>query len=358
VIDTLFSKGNIGLLFFIAIIAIILSVLSYQYSSLTASKIAGIASDDVRSNARTEAYHLSQILIHSINSVTNNLEALTNSLLVLNSENQTIQLLLDNAQNSTGELTDAYYLLDSRGRVISSSNNSGTRLEFESGLDLSKMEYYLIPSNTKLPYYSTVKQSIEGPRIFVSFPIFNSENDPLGNTNGTNTKKFRGVIVTAIDVERVGKFLQDKLSPELISNVGLMDNNGIFLYARNESLIGKNFLSKDFQSTIPANIKDSYNDILKHSLGPEPGSEDVSFNDKTITISYQPIIIDAKQLWTLYIGSPHTLTSDVGLLIDQQKNFSTLVVMVIGAIAIGIAFVILSWNRRLQTSDPRAKDGK
>jgi signal transduction histidine kinase len=350
VIDTLFSKGNIGLLFFIAIIAIILSVLSYQYSSLTASKIAGIASDDVRSNARTEAYHLSQILIHSINSVTNNLEALTTSLLVLNSENQTIQLLLDNAQNSTGELTDAYYLLDSRGRVISSSNNSGTRLEFESGLDLSKMEYYLIPSNTKLPYYSTVKQSIEGPRIFVSFPIFNSENDPLGNTNGTNTKKFRGVIVTAIDVERVGKFLQDKLSPELISNVGLMDNNGIFLYARNESLIGKNFLSKDFQSTIPANIKDSYNDILKHSLGPEPGSEDVSFNDKTITISYQPIIIDAKQLWTLYIGSPHTLTSDVGLLIDQQKNFSTLVVMVIGAIAIGIAFVILSWNRRLQTS--------
>ena len=349
-IDTLFSKGNIGLLFFIAIIAIILSVLSYQYSSLTASKIAGIASDDVRSNARTEAYHLSQILIHSINSVTNNLEALTNSLLVLNSENQNIQLLLDNAQNSTGELTDAYYLLDSRGRVISSSNNSGTRLEFESGLDLSKMEYYLIPSNTKLPYYSTVKQSIEGPRIFVSFPIFYSENDPLGNTNGTNTKKFRGVIVTAIDVERVGKFLQDKLSPELISNVGLMDNNGIFLYARNESLIGKNFLSKDFQSTIPANIKDSYNDILKHSLGPEPGSEDVSFNDKTITISYQPIIIDAKQLWTLYIGSPHTLTSDVGLLIDQQKNFSTLVVMVIGAIAIGIAFVILSWNRRLQTS--------
>jgi signal transduction histidine kinase len=351
VIDILFSKGNIGLLFFIAIIAIILSILSYQYSSLTASKIAEIASDDVRSNARTEAYHLSQILIRSINSVTNNLGALTNSLLVLNSENQTIQLLLNNAQNSTGELTDAYYLLDSHGRVITSSNNSGTQLEFERGLDLSKMEYYLIPRNTKLPYYSTVKQYIEGPEIFVSFPILNIKNDLLGNTNETNmTESFRGVIVTAIDVERVGKFLQDKLSPELIGNVGLMDNNGIFLYARNESLIGKNFLSKDFQSTIPINIKDSYNDILRRSLGPEPGSEDVSFNDKTITISYQPIIIDEKQLWTLYIGSPHTLASDVGLLIDQQKNFSTLVVMVIGAIAIGIAFVILSWNKRLQTS--------
>ena len=350
-IHTLLSKGNIGLLFFIAIIAIILSVLSYQYSSLTASKIAGIASDDVRSNARTEAYHLSQILIHSINSVTNNLVALTNSLLVLNSENQTIQILLDNAQNSTGELTDGYYLLNSHGRVTSSSNNSGTLLEFRSGLDLSKKEYYLIPSNTKLPYYSTVKQSMEGPKIFVSFPIFNNKDDLLENTNETNaTESFRGVIVTAIAVERVGKFLQDKLSPELVGNVGLMDNNGIFLYARNQSLIGKNFLSKDFQSTIPASIKDSYNDILRISLGPEAGSKDVALDDKTITISYQPIIIDGKRLWTLYIGSPHTLTSDVGLLINQQKNFSTLVVMVIGAIAIGIAFVILSWNKRLQTS--------
>lgn len=351
VIDTLLSKSNIGLLFFIAIIAIILSVLSYQYSSFTASKIAGIASDDVRTNAKIEAYHLSQILIHSINSITNNFRALTNSLPVLNAETDTIQFLLNNAQDSTSELTSAYYLLDSNGKVISSSNKSGTELEYESGLDLRNMEYYLIPRNTQLPYYSTVNQSPDGAKIFISFPIFDQKTDVAGDTSGINTTRgIQGVIVSAIDVERVGSFLQDKLSPELISNVGLMDKNGIFLYARNESLIGKNFLSKDFQSTIPVNIKDSYNNILKRSLRPEAGAEDVSFNDKTTTISYQPIIIDGKQLWTLYIGSPHTLTSDVGLLIDQQKNFSTLVVMVIGALAIGIAFVILSWNKRLKTS--------
>jgi signal transduction histidine kinase len=151
-------------------------------------------------------------------------------------------------------------------------------------------------------------------------------------------------------VETVGSFLQDKLSPELISTVGLMDKNGIILYARNGSLIGKDFLSKEFQSTIPTEIKDSYISILKRSLAQRAGADDVSFNDKTTTISYQPIIIDGKHLWTLYIGSPHTLTSDVGLLIDQQKNFSTLVVIVIGTIATGIAFLILSWNKRLKTS--------
>ena len=346
----MFSKGNIGLLVFTAIVAIILSVLSYQYSSLTANKIAGIASDDVRSNARIEAYHLSQILIQSIEAITNNLKALTNSLPVLNSENQTVQFLLNNAQDSTNDLTNAYYLLNSSGTVISSSNR-GMELRPQTGLDLSKTEYFLAPRNTKLPYYSTVKQSDEGATIYVSYPIFDNRSDKLEKTVQNNTTEtLRGVIVSAIDVEKVGNFLQGKLSPELISNVGLMDKNGIFLYARNESLIGQNFLSDDFQFTIPSEIKDSYNDILKRSLGSESGSEDISFNDKTSTISYQPVAIDGKQLWTLYIGSPHTLTSDVGLLIDQQKNFSTIVVMAIGAIAIGISFVILSWNKSLKAS--------
>ncbi|HZA69912.1 MAG TPA: ATP-binding protein [Nitrososphaeraceae archaeon] len=350
-IDTLLSKSNIGLLFFIAIIATILSVLSYQYSSFTASKIAGVASDDVRSNARIEAYHLSQILIHSINSITNNLAALTNSLPLLYSDNQTIKFLLNNAQDSTDELTNAYYLLDSNGKVTSWSNSGDAELDFERGVDLSKTEYYLTPRSTKLPYYSTVNRSPSGDKIFISFPIFDRTEDAVRNSDPLNTTdRFRGVIVSAIDVNRVGKFLQDRLSPELVSNIGLMDKNGIFLYARNESLIGKNFLSRDFQSTIPSDIKDSYNDILKRSLGPKAGAQDVSISDKTTTISYRPIIIDGKQLWTLYIGSPHTLTSDVGLLIDQQKNFSTLVVMIIGAIAVGIAFIILSWNKRLKTS--------
>ena len=51
----------------------------------------------------------------------------------------------------------------------------------------------------------------------------------------------------------------------------------------------------------------------------------------TTTISYQPVTIDVRHLWTLFIGTPHNLASDVGLLIDQQKNFSTLLVIIIAA---------------------------
>jgi signal transduction histidine kinase len=172
-----------------------------------------------------------------------------------------------------------------------------------------------------------------------------SKFDNSGKISVTMT--FEGVIVAAVNVNSIGRSLQSELSPEIISNVGLMDKNGVFLYARNHTLIGKNYLGDEFQSSIPAEIKDSYNGILGRSLQGKSGAEDITVRSNTTTISYQPVTIDGKRLWTLYIGSPHSLTSNVGLLIDQQKNFSTLAVVAIGAIAVGMAFLILSWNRRL-----------
>jgi hypothetical protein len=68
-----FSKNNIVLLLVIAAIGTSLSILSYQYSSITAKEIAEIASQEIRSNARIEAHDLSELLIHDIQSITNNL---------------------------------------------------------------------------------------------------------------------------------------------------------------------------------------------------------------------------------------------------------------------------------------------
>jgi signal transduction histidine kinase len=44
------------------------------------------------------------------------------------------------------------------------------------------------------------------------------------------------------------------------------------------------------------------------------------------------------------------LAAEVGFLINNQKNFSTLMILIIGAVALGIAFLILSWNKRLESA--------
>src|SRR6266487_2280098 len=343
-----FSKSNIVLLLVIAAIGTSLSILSYQYSSVTAKDIAEIASQEIRSNARIEAHDLSELLIHDIQSITNNLRTLAVSPAIQNNMTKLAQALIDNAQASTRVLTHGYYLLDQNGLLIEWSNSNGSAFVKSNTLDLSSQEYFILPKKTQSPYYTSVMTSADNiPRLYIAFPIIVPESKFDNGGRISVTKTFKGVIVAAVNVNSIGRSLQSELSPEIISNVGLMDKNGVFLYARNHALIGKNYLGDEFQSSIPAEIKNSYNGILGRSLQGNSGAEDITVRSNTTTISYQPITIDGKRLWTLYIGSPHSLTSNVGLLIDQQKNFSTLAVVAIGAIAVGIAFLILSWNRRL-----------
>jgi len=327
-------------------------VLSYQYSSFTADEIAKIASQDVRSNSRIEAHDLSQILVHRIGSITNNLQALTMSRPIQQNELVTAQYLLNAAQYSTKDLTDGYYWLDKNGKVVTWSNINQETLRKVKGFDLSEQDFFRVPNSTFTPYYSSVIESPDNvPRVYISYPIIGNQDKPTDVANGSiNRGSFLGVIVVPISVNTIGKFLQNELPPEFVSNVGLIDKNGIIIYARNQSLIGKNYLAEEFQSTIPTEIKNSYNNILRRSLQSLSGSEDVTFTGGTTTISYQPVMIDVRHLWTLFIGTPHNLASDVGLLIDQQKNFSTLLVIIIAAIGGSIALLILSWNKRLEAA--------
>jgi signal transduction histidine kinase len=347
-----FFRRNIFPILIIIGTGTFLSVLSYQYSSFTADEIAKIASQDVRSNSRIEAHDLSQILVHRIGSITNNLQALTMTRPIQQNELVTAQYLLNAAQYSTKDLTDGYYWLDKNGKVVTWSNINQETLRKVKGFDLSEQDFFRVPNSTFTPYYSSVIESPDNvPRVYISYPIIGNQDKPADVANGSiNRGSFLGVIVVPISVNTIGKFLQNELPPEFVSNVGLIDKNGIIIYARNQSLIGKNYLAEEFQSTIPTEIKNSYNNILRRSLQSLSGSEDVTFTGGTTTISYQPVTIDGRHLWTLFIGTPHNLASDVGLLIDQQKNFSTLLVIIIAAIGGSIALLILSWNKRLKAA--------
>jgi signal transduction histidine kinase len=340
------------LLSIITAVGVFLSLLSYQYSSFTAVEIAKIASQDVTSNARIQAYDLSRILVHGIDSITTNLRILIQSPTIQNNETEMAQILINTAQNSTSGLTNAYYWLDKYARIITWSNRNNTIYPMGTKLDLISREYFVMPKDKHSPYYSSVLESADKiPRLYISFPILDNQKKD-GNSRAENGAlgTFKGVVVAVIDIDTLGKFLQNELSPEFMSNVGLMDKNGIILYARNQSLIGKDYLGKEFQLLIPSEIKEQYNAILGRSLQGKANAEDITIKDEMTTISYQPVLIDGKHLWTLFISSPHKLASNVGNLIEQQKNFSTLMVILIGAMAVGIAFLILSWNRRLKTA--------
>ena len=332
----------------IAIIGIGLSILSYQYSSFTANEIANISSQDVRSNARIEVYQLSRILVRSMESISNNLQGLSNSISLLDIESDNVQRLFDSAQSSTEDLTNGYYMFDMNGEIISKTSNKSIEANYF-GTRANTSDIFLSANTSNTTYYSSIIDvNKQFPLLFISYPVLKDNITIKNSTSQSHMSNFEGIVFTTIDLSKLGAFLQKELSPEFASNVGLIDKNGVILYSQNRNVVGKNYLTLEFQDLIPPEIKDIYNNILTTSLTGGSGLRDISFNDNMTTIAYQPITLDGEFLWSLYISTPHSLASNVGYLINQQKNFSTIVIIVVGSMAFGIAFLILSWNKRLE----------
>ena len=343
-----FSRNNVIILLIIAIIGIGLSILSYQYSSFTANEIANISSQDVRSNAKIEVYQLSRILVRSMESISNNLQGLSNSISLLDIEKDNVQRLFDSAQTSTRNLTNGYYMFDMNGEVISGTSNKSIMTNYN-GIKANSPDIFLSPKTRNTTYYSSIIDvKNQFPQLFISYPVIKDNVTFSNTTTQSNMSNFDGMVYTTIDLSKLGEFLQKELSPEFASNVGLIDKNGVILYSKNRDVVGKNYLAPEFQDLIPPEIKDVYNNVLATSLTGGSGLRDISFNDNMTTIAYQPITLDGEFLWSLYISTPHSLASNVGYLINQQKNFSTIVIIVVGSITFGIAFLILSWNKRLE----------
>jgi signal transduction histidine kinase len=355
------SKLNIAILVIIVIIGFLSSFLSYQYSSMTANKVEELASDNIRSNARITAFDLSRLFFHTVNPVVNKLDVLSNTL-PAGFDNQSMnQILLRFAQDSTIDLTEGYYLFDKDGRILSWTGLDPKNLSSFRSSNLSAEEFIRIPLETSSPYYSNVLNSYDNePRLFISFPIFqassgaDNEDSEISNSSiVSNRHSPVGVIVAAINLKTVGEMLQRDLSPEVASNVGFMDRDGVIVYAREPSLVGKNYLSTEFQSLVSEDIKNSYNEIINSSLRDRNGGvNDIELpnTDSIVTMAYQPVRIGNEHLWTLYVSVPHSLATEVGVLIDQLSTFSTIVVVTTACVAVFISFIVLSWNRRLDNA--------
>jgi signal transduction histidine kinase len=383
---SLFSrKRDLTFLLVIVAVASSLATLVYIYYSFSSNEINNIASQDIRSNARIEAYDFARILENEIDTIRTSLGIIEDSPAVQNDEKLAARALFDSAQNNSESWVDFFAWLSADGKLIWSSNINETTYQKYNGTDLSFRPYFIVPKSTHEPYYSSVIESVDNvPRVFVSLPIMSNDLNQSGNSiignldNNTKTETnpnpesnnqqqvFKGIVYSGIRLDTVGDLLKDQLIPEFQSSVSLLDRNGTILYSQNQSFIGQNVFSNEIQSLIyrfmTPESKDKFNDILRSSLVGKEGSEDIKISGQISTVSYQPVIIGTNQknnnssnhennyFMSLYVVSPHLLASNVGALIDQQRNFSIIIVIVISALALGIAFLVITWNKRLRTT--------
>ena len=338
-------RTNIVILAVIASIALVLSIFSYQYSILTSNKIGEIAAQEVRSNVRIEVHDLTQILGKQLQTVSALLQTLTPSPLIQNNKDQKSAFVLFNSrQNSTNELTNFYMWLDSNGKIVWISNMNQSTYQKYRGTDLSYRPYFTVPKGTHAAYYSSVIDSNDKvPRLYISYPIINS-----------STGIFKGVVVSGINVYTLGNLLKNQLFPQFNSTIGLLDRNGIILYTNPQQYVGDFIFGNKFQSLLSSLLRPPesitlLNNLIRTSLQGYTGVGDILANGKMSTIAYEPVLVKGQYFLTLYISAQHNLATDVSALIDQQRYFTTIIIAIIEAVAIIIAFLVFSWNKRLAT---------
>ena len=330
-------------------------MISYQHSSLISNNIVNIASEELRSQARIQAHDLSQILANRLESITPLLQTLADSPALQNNEFRRAQTLIDSRKNYTDDLTDFYMWLDKDGKIVWISNINSTAYQRYKGFDLSYRPYFTVPKNINTAYYSSIIESNDKiPRLYISYPILSKQGSEYKDTNLTKTGTFKGVVVTAIRIDMLGNLLKNQLFPEFVSSLVLMDKKGIILYSSNNSDIGKNAVGDEFQSRVSIlgspKSRNPLNELFRASLQEKTGSSvDIFAQNRMNTIAYQPVNVGGDRFLNLFISVPHNFASDVGAAINAQKKFSILIVIIIGSLAIGIAYLVLTWNRRLKT---------
>ena len=334
-----------------------LSVYSYQYYTFTSAQISDIALQEIKTNSQIQVHDLSQILSNKFESISNLLQVLADSPAIHNNEYKRAHTIIDIRQQYSNQLTDFYMWLDKNGKMVWVSNISQSDYQKYKGTDLSYRPYFSVPRDTHTAYYSSLIESNDKiPRLYISYPVIN-------NTEKGSPGIFTGVVVASMRATALETALQHQLVPQFNSTVGLLEGKGMVIYSSTPSFIGKdvfgNYIQFAFSSSLSSEDKSSLNNLIKDSLHGNKGSGDISLHGKMNTISYEPVNINGRYFLTLYVIAPHNLASDVGGLINQQKNFSVVIIIVIAAVAIGIAFLVLLWNKRLKfTVDKRTAELK
>lgn len=351
------SKNSLVILIAISATAIILSILAYQYSNSISAKVVDIATQEIRSNAIIQAHDLSEILANRLESIIPLLQTLADSPAIQNNEYQRARLIIDFRQNYTSGLTDFYMWLDKDGKIVWISNINSTAYQQYNGFDLSYRPYFTMAKNSSMEYYSSLIESNDRvPRYFLSYPILSKQGEEYIDVNATEKGSFMGVVVAGIRTSILGELLKNQLLPQFNSTIGLVDKNGLVLYANSQSFVGKNIFGKEIQSALStllsARSRDQLNEALKSSVNSDGGNSssiDVIATQGTVnTIAFSPVLLNGTNFLTLYVAAPHNLAGDVASAISEQKYLSILIITIIGSLASIIAYIIFTWNKRLR----------
>ena len=333
--------------------AILFSILAYQYFMRNSSDVQHIAVEQIQSTTLVKVSDLTHILKNKLDLVTVNLEILSSSQEIVDQRVELGKILLNTAQKTTSSVVDFYSWVDRNGTSIwSSPNLSDTVDEKFKVFSTAAQAYFEKIKDTQVPSYSNkIKLTDDQSGILILYPIIDTQNKTIAQNK---TNEFKGAVLAGISSETLDNFLQGQISPLSSANLSVVDSSGMMILTGIPKLVGANIFDKKFDTSIGRSVNDNnrekniINIFRSAVLNPRVGITDVILDGKDVTASYSPVISNGIHYFTLVLILPHTLASSLDDLVEQQRNFAILAMIIIISSAIGIFFVITYWNKGLR----------
>ena len=333
--------------------AILFSILTFQYYVRNSSDVRNIALENIQSTTLVKVSDLTHILKNKLDLLTVNLEILSSSQELVDRRVELGKIMLNTAQKTTSSVVDFYSWVDRNGTIVwSSPKVNDTVNEKFKVFSTAAQAYFEKTKDTQVPSYSNKIKLTDGQSgILILYPIIDIQNKTI-TQNKTN--EFKGAILAGISSKTLNNFLQGQMSPLFSANLSLVDSSGMMILTGIPKLLDANVFDKKFDTSIGRSVNDNnrekniINVFRSAVLNPRLGTTDVLSDGKDVTVSYAPVISNGIHYFTIVLILPHTLSSSLDGLVEQQRNFAILVMIIIISSAIGIFFVIIYWNKGLR----------
>jgi signal transduction histidine kinase len=251
-------------------------------------------------------------------------------------------------QKTSDSLTDFYGWLDKDGRIVwTSTADENPEIAQSIGADRSDRDWFINARDTKAGYASSVDDSLDGiDRLFISYPIIDSQSG-----------SFEGVIYAGVPLAKVDNYLGSQPYSGKEITTSMMDMEGTLLQDQYSNLSGMNYLSKEYQMATAEEGEEKADDteglqnFVRYALAnPSSGPDvaDFTYGGQMASIAYSYVKIGSANFAVVFTKVPHVIAEDVEALIDQQRLASGVRMVVVGAAAVFISALVISWNRKLE----------
>lgn len=346
---TLASNSSLLLIGAIGVAALVLSVAVYQSMSSTSTQIIHLAQQDIESETRAKSSDVAAGIAARMEDVEHNLQVLANSPDAQDSDPERMPRLLAATQGTTRPLTFFYAWYDGDGTLLWTSifDDDPSYLQFQ-GVELGHRQYFIKAKETRQPFYDDYVEAVDGTlRMHISYPIIDQQ-----------TGEFVGIVAAGINFDALQ---QDLASTYLSSDaefggrLSVLDRNGVYLMTRTPEFIGKSYSDGYVQNALgqrysPQDLE-RLNEFFADSIA-SPADRTIQIRSaeegRDYTLASSPVVLAGRHFMTVVAMGPHSFSQDVAALVDGQRTMSTILIGSIGAISVGIASVILAWNKRLR----------